>query len=88
MYGGGFAAVPAYLAEKGRRLKEGYNLLAKELGVDGYTRCTGYDCRSLVSFDASAGNPLELKSYVQQELIKRGALAIVRYFWMVQNSMN
>jgi glutamate-1-semialdehyde 2,1-aminomutase len=66
--------VPAYLAEKGRRLKEGYNLLAKELGVDGYTRCTGYDCRSLVGFDGSAGHPLELKSYVQQELIKRGIL--------------
>jgi glutamate-1-semialdehyde 2,1-aminomutase len=66
--------VPAWLAEKGRGLKEGYNSLAKELGIDGYTRCTGYDCRSLVSFDASAGNPLELKSYVQQELIKRGIL--------------
>jgi glutamate-1-semialdehyde 2,1-aminomutase len=66
--------VPAYLADKGRRLKEGYNLLAMELGVDGYTHCTGYDCRSLVSFDGSAGNPLELKSYVQQELIKRGIL--------------
>jgi glutamate-1-semialdehyde 2,1-aminomutase len=66
--------VPAYLAEKGRRLKEGYNALAKELGIDGYTRCTGYDCRGLISFDASAGQPLELKSYVQQELIKRGIL--------------
>jgi glutamate-1-semialdehyde 2,1-aminomutase len=66
--------VPAYLAEKGRRLKDGYNALARELGIDGYTRCTGYDCRSLVSFDASAGQPLELKSYVQQELLKKGIL--------------
>ncbi|MDR3713566.1 MAG: aminotransferase class III-fold pyridoxal phosphate-dependent enzyme [Puia sp.] len=66
--------VPAYLAEKGRRLKDGYNALAAELGIDGYTRCTGYDCRTLVSFDASAGNPLELKSFVQQELIKKGIL--------------
>jgi glutamate-1-semialdehyde aminotransferase len=66
--------VPAYLAMQGKKLKEGYNTLAKELGVDDYTRCTGYDCRSLVSFDATAGNPLELKSYVQQELIKRGIL--------------
>ena len=48
--------------------------LAVELGIDAYTRCTGYDCRSLVSFDAIAGNPLEVKSYVQQELIKRGIL--------------
>lgn len=66
--------VPAYLAAKGKRLKDGYNTLVAELGIDGYTRCSGYDCRSLVSFDASAGNPLELKSYVQQELIKRGIL--------------
>lgn len=66
--------VPAYLAAKGRLLKDGYNALAIELGMDGYTRCTGYDCRSLVSFDATAGNPLEVKSFVQQELIKRGIL--------------
>ncbi len=66
--------VPAWLAEKGKRLKDGYNMLAAELGIGGYTRCAGYDCRSLVSFDATAGNPLELKSYVQQELIKRGIL--------------
>jgi glutamate-1-semialdehyde aminotransferase len=66
--------VAAYLAEKGRRLKDGYNTLAAELGIAHYTRCTGYDCRTLVSFDASAGNPLELKSFVQQEMIKRGIL--------------
>jgi len=66
--------VPAYLAEKGKKLKDGYNALAEEWGVAHYTRCTGYDCRSLVSFDASAGNPLELKSFVQQEMIKRGIL--------------
>jgi glutamate-1-semialdehyde aminotransferase len=66
--------VPAALAEKGKKLKDGYNALASALGVAGYTRCTGYDCRSLVSFDATAGNPLELKSFVQQELIKRGIL--------------
>jgi glutamate-1-semialdehyde aminotransferase len=66
--------VPDYLAEKGKVLKDGYNALAEELGIAHYTRCTGYDCRSLVSFDASAGNPLELKSFVQQEMIKRGIL--------------
>jgi glutamate-1-semialdehyde 2,1-aminomutase len=66
--------VPAYLAAQGKKLKDGYNELASELGIAGYTRCTGYDCRSMVSFDATAGNPLELKSYVQQEMIKRGIL--------------
>jgi len=66
--------VPAYLAAQGKKLKDGYNAIAAELDVAGHTRCIGYDCRSLVSFDASAGNPLELKSFVQQELIKRGIL--------------
>lgn len=66
--------VAAYLAEKGKRLKDGYNTLAAELDIAHYTRCTGYDCRTMVSFDATAGNPLELKSFVQQEMIKRGIL--------------
>jgi len=66
--------VPAYLAAKGKLLKDGYNEIAKELGIDHYTKASGYDCRSIMTFDASAGNPLELKSYVQQEMIKRGIL--------------
>jgi glutamate-1-semialdehyde 2,1-aminomutase len=66
--------VPAYLAAKGKLLKDGYNDIARSLGIDSYTRCTGYDCRSLVVFDATAGNPLEVKSFVQQELFKRGIL--------------
>jgi glutamate-1-semialdehyde aminotransferase len=66
--------VPAYLAAKGKLLREGYNDIARELEIDSYTRCVGYDCRSLVVFDATAGNPLELKSFVQQELFKRGIL--------------
>jgi glutamate-1-semialdehyde 2,1-aminomutase len=66
--------VPAWLAAKGRLLKDGYNAIAEELGISGYTRCTGFDCRSLVSFDAAAGNPLEMKSFVQQELIRKRIL--------------
>ncbi len=66
--------VPAYLAEKGALLKNGYNAIAEELGISHYTKCVGYDCRSLITFDASAGNPLEVKSFVQQELIKKGIL--------------
>jgi glutamate-1-semialdehyde aminotransferase len=65
--------VPEYLERQGKRLKDGYNQIAQELGLD-YTKCIGYECRSLITFDASAGNPLELKSFVQQEMIKRGIL--------------
>lgn len=66
--------VPQYLVEKGKILKDGYNEIASQLNIGHYTKCIGYDCRSLITFDASAGNPLEVKSLVQQELIKKGIL--------------
>lgn len=66
--------VPQYLDEKGALLKDGYNQLAIELGMDQYTRCIGYNCRSMVTFTAEAGNGLELKTLMQQEMIKRGIL--------------
>ncbi len=65
--------VPEYLARQGRELKDGYNAIAEELEMD-YTKCSGFDCRTIVTFDASAGDPLLLKSLVQQEMIKRGIL--------------
>ncbi len=65
--------VPAYLSEKGKLLKDGYNKIASKLGMD-YTKCIGYDCRTLITFDTKAANPLEMKSLVQQEMIKRGVL--------------
>jgi glutamate-1-semialdehyde aminotransferase len=65
--------VPAYLASKGQLLQDGYNEIARGLGMP-YTRAVGDPCRSLVTFDAKAGNPLEMKSLVQQELFARGIL--------------
>ncbi len=66
--------VIAYLDEKGVLLKNGYNQIAAEFGLENATKCVGYNCRSMVTFDASAGNPLELKTLMQQEMIKRGIL--------------
>ena len=65
--------VPRYLANLGKQLKDGYNELAEELEMP-YTRCIGMDCRTIVTFDPGAGDPLELKSLLQQEMIKRGVL--------------
>lgn len=65
--------VQKVIAEKGRRLKDGYNRIARDLGMS-YTACSGFDCRTIMTYDASAGNPLEMKSLVQQEMIKRGVL--------------
>ena len=65
--------VPTYLAKQGKKLMDGYNKIAIELNMP-YTKCIGYECRSLITFDAAVGNPLEMKSLVQQEMIKRGIL--------------
>ena len=66
--------VPLYLASKGRKLRDGYNAISTELGMDSYTWCKGHPSRTLVVFDGLAGDPLLMKSLVQQELIKRGIL--------------
>ena len=65
--------VPEYLSEKGKLLKDGYNKIVEKLGID-YSSCSGYNCRTIITFDAKAGNPLEMKTLVQQEMIKRGIL--------------
>jgi glutamate-1-semialdehyde 2,1-aminomutase len=66
--------VTQHLARLGRRLKDGYNELARELGLDGVTACVGFDCRTMVTFGGGTGDPLEMKSLVQQELLRRGIL--------------
>ncbi len=65
--------VPKYLDEQGAKLKDGYNSIAQRFGLE-FTKCSGYNCRTIMTFDASAGNPLDMKSLVQQEMIKRGIL--------------
>lgn len=65
--------VPAHLARMGKKLKDGYNQLTAQLGMD-YTRCVGYDCRTLVTFDEKAAAPLLMKSLLQQELFRCGIL--------------
>ncbi|MET3125311.1 glutamate-1-semialdehyde aminotransferase [Arcicella rosea] len=66
--------VPAYLDEKGGIIKDGYNEIAKEFGLENMTKCIGYNCRSMVTFAPEAGNGLEVKALMQQEMIKRGVL--------------
>lgn len=66
--------IPARLAETGRRLKEGYNSLVSEYELNSVTSCEGYNCRTIITFNSSEGDPLILKSYMQQEMIRRGIL--------------
>jgi glutamate-1-semialdehyde aminotransferase len=69
--------VPAQLDAMGTRLRDAYNQIADTLAMP-FTRCVGFGCRTLVTFaaqGAAAGaDPLVMKSFVQQELIKRGVL--------------
>lgn len=65
--------VIASLEDKGARLRDGYNAIALSAGL-GYTRANGFACRSMISFDAHAGDPLLMKSYMQQELLRHGIL--------------
>lgn len=65
--------VPVYLNDKGRLLREGYNLIADDLEMP-YTKCIGFNFRSLVTFNHPTIDALLLKSFVQQEMIKHGIL--------------
>ena len=62
------------IAATGTRLRDGYNALCQELGID-YSTAVGLPCRSLVKLEPRGGaTGLEMKSYVQQEMIARGIL--------------
>ena len=66
--------VPQYLAEKGQMIKDGFNALLEEFEMTDLMSISGYPCRSIVNFAEKAGDGLVLKTYLQQEMIKRGIL--------------
>jgi len=64
-----------HLATIGERLKSGINALAANYGVEELVQCTGYPCRTIVAFGGGDRfDPAEVKTFVQQEMIKRGVL--------------
>jgi glutamate-1-semialdehyde aminotransferase/transketolase C-terminal domain/subunit len=65
--------VPEQLVQRGRALRDGFTQICDERGI-GFARCGGMESRTLVSFDPAAVDPLLAKSFVQQELIRRGVL--------------
>ena len=66
--------VTSVLAERGLRLKDGYNRLASRLGLSERTWCQGHSARSLIQFNGGGQDPLLMKSLVQQEMIRRRVL--------------
>ncbi|MBE2189495.1 MAG: aminotransferase class III-fold pyridoxal phosphate-dependent enzyme [Candidatus Kapabacteria bacterium] len=61
------------LHNKGSILKDGIKSMIQEIGID-FVGITGYPFKTVITFDAKAGNPLIMKSYMQQEFLKRGIL--------------
>lgn len=65
--------VVGVLERRGRRLRDGFNAIAEGLGLV-FVRCIGHGARTMVTFDGAAADPLLMKSFVQQELIRHGIL--------------
>jgi glutamate-1-semialdehyde 2,1-aminomutase len=65
--------VLTHIATLGAALQDGYNAIASELKMP-YTSCIGLPARTMVAFRPEGGDPLLMKSYVQQELLRRGIL--------------
>ena len=67
--------VPRHLDTVGKLLQNGFNDLAKSHKLEEYVECIGYPCRTIISFNGRGKyNDLEIKSYFQQELFRRGIL--------------
>ena len=60
---------------QGERLRDGYDALAHQFGLERYTSCIGYPPRTVITFkDDTGAEWLALKSLFQQEVVKRGVL--------------
>jgi len=67
--------VIGHLWEQGKRLKNGYDELAKEYGLSQSTECIGLPPRTVTQFRNENGKEsLVIKSFFQQECLKRGIL--------------
>jgi glutamate-1-semialdehyde 2,1-aminomutase/spore coat polysaccharide biosynthesis protein SpsF len=64
-----------HLWTMGRRLRDGYNALVKNHGLENITECVGLPPRTVLTFKETSGqDSLALKTLLQQEAIKRGVL--------------
>jgi len=66
-----------YFKTKGKKLKAGYNKIAKELALEKTTGCKGLGVHSLIYFKDNKGeDSVLLKSLFQQEVLKEGILTL------------
>ncbi len=65
--------VPQYLNEIGYVLKNGINTILEEVGID-YIKAIGYNFRLMLDINHPTIDSLIVKSFIQQELIRKGIL--------------
>lgn len=66
-----------HLWQVGSRLERGFNRLVSDFGLQNYVECAGLPPRSFVIFrDVGSTPALVVKSLFQQEVLKRGVLAV------------
>jgi len=66
--------VSEVLEAKGKFMQDSYNQLANDLGMSDITSCVGYPCRTMLTYAAPGQDALELKTFMQQELLQKGIL--------------
>ncbi|MCH7593946.1 MAG: aminotransferase class III-fold pyridoxal phosphate-dependent enzyme [Chloroflexi bacterium] len=68
------------LWKTGRRLQDGYNAIAGEVGLAANTACLGLPPHTVATFTDDAGeDSIVLRSLLQQELARRGILYLVGF---------
>ena len=65
--------VTGHIARLGQTLLDGLKDIIAAQGLD-YVSVAGYPFRTIMNFSPSVGNPLEMKTLLQQELLRRGIL--------------
>jgi len=61
----------------GKKLKEGYNKIARELKLNHFTECVGLPPHTVITFkETNSIDPLLLRTLFQEEAINRGILSI------------
>ena len=66
--------VTKHIWNVGKKLKEFYNLLVKEMGIDNYTKIEGIDCRPYLIFKDEDGNNPYLRTIFIEEMMRNGVL--------------
>ena len=66
--------VPLYLNEIGEYFKDNLNKTIEFIGAQKYFQCKGYPCRTTLQINSEVANPLIIKTYIQQEMIRMGIL--------------